>query len=343
MGLIWRSRAPLRLGFAGGGTDVPPYPEEHGGAVLNGAISRYACVSLEKTNGTTADIFSLDYDIHQSLDVAKEIVFDGQLDLVKGVIAFFRKNYGLDCGFKLSLRNDAPPGSGLGSSSSMGVALVQVLSDFCRVPLGLGEVAEIALRVERLDVGIAGGKQDQYAAAFGGINFLEFNGNRTIVNPLRIGRGTLNELESSIVLGYLGLTRQSSHVIEAQTENYRQGRDETVQALHRLKELAYACKNALLCGTLEEFGNLINEEWQQKRRLADSVSNERIDMIYEHACEAGAWGGKISGAGGGGFMFFVADPERRPAVLRSLEADSVSVMPWSFAEYGVEGWRAGHA
>jgi D-glycero-alpha-D-manno-heptose-7-phosphate kinase len=340
--MIWRSRAPLRLGFAGGGTDVAPYPEEHGGAVLNATIDRYAYVSLEETGGREAEVFSLDYDMHQSLDIGREVSFDGQLDLVKGAINCFRKDYGLNHGFRLSLRNDAPPGSGLGSSSSMAVALVQALADFCRVPLGLNETAELALRIERVDVGIAGGKQDQYAAAFGGVNFLEFEKDRTIVNPLRINRDTVNELESCMVLGYLGVTRQSGHVIEAQVDNYRQGRNGTVTALHRLKELAYSCKNALLCGTLEEFGQLVDEEWRQKRLLAAGISNEHIDAVYDHASEAGAWGGKISGAGGGGFMFFVADPERRPAVLRSLTADGVAVMPFSFTDHGVEGWRVGH-
>lgn len=164
--VIWRSRAPLRLGFAGGGgvggggTDVAPYPQEHGGAVLNGAISRYACVSLEESSGREAEIVSLDYGLHLSLSIEETMMLDGQLDLVKGVINRFCCAYGLEHGFRLTLRNDAPPGSGLGSSSSMAVALVQAFADWMRVPLGLTEVAELALSIEREDVGITGGKQD---------------------------------------------------------------------------------------------------------------------------------------------------------------------------------------
>jgi D-glycero-alpha-D-manno-heptose-7-phosphate kinase len=341
--VIWRSRAPLRLGFAGGGTDVAPYPEERGGAVLNAAISRYACVSLEESTGRDAEIVSLDYGLRLSVSIEDSIMLDGQLDLVKGVINRFRGTYGLDHGFRLTLRNDAPPGSGLGSSSSMAVALVQAFADWMRVPLGITEVAELALGIERDDVGIMGGKQDQYAAAYGGVNFLEFSGSRTVVNPLRVGRNAMNELESGIILGYLGLTRQSAQVIEAQMANYREGRAETIEALDHIKELAYACKNALLCGTLEEFGRLVHEEWQQKRRLASGITNEAIDRVYGHALDAGAWGGKISGAGGGGFMFFIVDPDRRPSVVRALQGDGVVSEPFSFTDHGVEGWRVTHA
>lgn len=340
--MIWRSRAPLRLGFAGGGTDVAPYPQERGGAVLNATISRYACVSLAESTGREAEIVSLDYGLHLSLNIEEAMMLDGQLDLVKGVINRFRCTYGLEHGFTLTLRNDAPPGSGLGSSSSMAVALVQAFADWMRVPLGLTEVAELALSIEREDVGITGGKQDQYAAAYGGVNFLEFPGDRTVVNPLRVGRSAMNELESGMVLGYLGLTRQSAHVIDAQTANYREGNADTIAALDRIKELAYDCKNALLCGTLEEFGRLVHEEWQQKRRLAAGITNEFIDRVYGHALEAGAWGGKISGAGGGGFMFFIVDPDRRPSVVRALEADGVATEQFSFTEHGVEGWRVTH-
>lgn len=336
--MIIRSRAPLRISFAGGGTDVPPYCDEKGGAVLSATINRYAFSSVETFQGEAFNIKSLDYDLTISFNISDPIVFNGQLDLAKGVVEYFRRKKGFGCGFNIYLHNDAPPGSGLGSSSALTVSLVQAFCEFFREPLDPYEIAETAFKIERQEVGIKGGKQDQFASAFGGFNFIEFRKDTTIVNPLRIKPEVVNELEYSLIFAYVGGTHFSGRIIEKQTENYIKRIKETVEALDSLKELAYQSKDALLLGKLKLFGELLDQAWHAKKKLTSEISSSSIDELYEEARKAGALGGKITGAGGGGFMFFFCDPRKRFSVQEALLKMGAEIAHFSFTERGVCSW-----
>lgn len=336
---IIRSRAPLRISFAGGGTDVSPYLEEKGGAVLNGTINRFAYATIVSKENKEVEIGSLDYDVTLKYTIDKEIAFDGQLDLLKGVINKFRSRYGLNNGFRIFVHSDAPPGSGLGSSSAIAVGVVTAFVKLMKLPLILYELAELAYEIERIDVGIRGGKQDQYASVFGGINFIEFNRDMTVVNPLRIEKSILNEMEYSLILGYIGSTRSSGKIIERQVKNYEEKQKDALSAMDNIKRIAFEMKNVLLKGDLHQFGKLLNEEWQEKKKMAEGISNEKIDLIYEEAIKAGAIGGKISGAGGGGFIFFYTEFDKKVNVTKKLKELGVQVLPFSFVEDGASAWE----
>jgi len=334
--MLVRARAPLRISFGGGGTDVSPYCDERGGAVLNTTINRYAYATLVP-GGDRLEIRSLDYDVGLSYSLDDEFVFDGQLDLAKGVLDHFRSSGDLSGGLTIYLHNDAPPGSGLGSSSAICVALIAALCEHLRHPLDSYAMAELAYRIEREDVGIKGGRQDQYAATFGGFNFIEYGEGKAIVNALRLRPNVLFELEYSLVFAYVGGQHFSSHIIDRQVENYLNG-GAAVVAMDRLKELAYEMKDALLRGQLQEFGTLMHEAWQAKKGMADGITTDRIDALYDAVRGAGALGGKISGAGGGGFMFFLCEPTRRFAVQEALRAHDAELVTFSFVHEGVQAW-----
>ena len=333
-----RARAPLRISFGGGGSDVSPYCDERGGAVRSATVNRYAYASL-KPGGDVIAVRSLDYDVSVTYDLTEDCVLDGQLDLAKAVINEFRREYGLKDGLQVYLHNDAPPGSGLGSSSGITIALITALAALLRVPLDTYALAELAYRIERVDAGIQGGRQDQYASAFGGFNFIEFEPHgATVVNPLRISRETLYELEYSLVFAHVGGSHVGAGIIDRQVANIRAGDAGAVAATDRIKELAGLMKRELLLGNLPELGRLLDEAWQAKRLMAEGISNERIDALYAAAREAGAWGGKISGAGGGGFMYFLVDPERRFAVQEAVAQHGGELVSLSFVSEGAISW-----
>jgi D-glycero-alpha-D-manno-heptose-7-phosphate kinase len=331
-----RARAPLRISFAGGGTDVPPFPAAEGGCVLSATIDRYAHGSLIPRADRRVTIESVDFKTTTEMTLDNEIVCDGSLDLIKAAIRRFGR-IGTD-GYDLVLRSNAPPGSGLGSSSTMMVALVGLLAAHYGHELGAYQVAQLAWAIEREDLGIAGGMQDQYAATFGGFNFIEF-GERIIVNPLRIRDETALELELSLLLCFTGITRDSSRVIEDQTRRATTGAEETLAGLRAQKDLAVAMKAALLTGELNEFGSLLGEAWTQKKRMSPFISNSRIDELYELARSKGALGGKITGAGGGGYILLYCDFARKHRVIEALEHAGASVAEFAFDSKGLTTWQ----
>ena len=338
--MIIRSRVPLRISFAGGGTDVSPYSEEYGGMVINATINKFATVTLiPLPNSRNISIKSIDYDISIQYDIDQFLAYDGQLDIIKGVINYMRRNYTIPTGFEIRIHNDAPPGSGLGSSSAVCVALIGAFKEWLNLPLTPYEIAELAYRIERIELSIRGGRQDQYAAAFGGFNFMEFYGNRTIVNPLKLRSTIINELNYSLILAYIGGSHNSSLILTKQIENVKKERSTTLTALHKLKELAVEMKNALVMGKLGKFGLYLDEAWRYKREMAEGITNEKIDMIYEKAKKAGALGGKISGAGGGGFMFFFADIDKRYEVMKALENAGADIINYTFTDEGLQTWK----
>lgn len=338
---IYRSKAPLRISFAGGGTDVSPYADERGGLALNATIDKYAYASLQVASDPTITIKSLDYHTIAKYDLDQPLVYDGQLDLVKAAIR--RLNGPIleraETGFELYLHTDAPPGSGLGSSSAVVVAIIGAFQQWLRLPLTAYEIAALAYQIERLDLGIRGGRQDQYAAAFGGFNLMEFYGDRVVVNSLRIPEDILNELHYSLMLFYTGGTRLSAQIIEKQTEGFVQRKEDVVMAMDELKRLATETKNALLQGRLEDFGVLLHEAWGNKKRMAASISNPLIDELYQEARRLGVLGGKISGAGGGGYMFLYCPYETQPAITERLEALGALRVDFSFEKNGLQTWE----
>jgi D-glycero-alpha-D-manno-heptose-7-phosphate kinase len=332
-----RTKAPLRISFAGGGTDVPPYPEREGGCVLNATIDKYAWGSLRPRDDGRIRIESVDLGISLDCPVKSELEFDGQLDLVKATIVRFEAHNSR--GFDVFLHSDAQPGSGLGSSSSLIVGLVGLVKEFKSLPLTEYEVAQLAYLIEREDLRIQGGHQDQYASSFGGFNFIEFYGDRVIVNPLRIHQDTVNELEHNLLLCYTGTTRRSDRIIEDQTQRFEEKQEDTLQALREQKQLATDMKNALLRRRLDDFGDLMHMAWESKKHLSPRISNSRIDDIYEAARKCGALGGKITGAGGGGYMLLYCEFEKKHKVAEALKELGAAPTKFAFESRGLQTWR----
>lgn len=334
----YRARAPLRLSFCGGGTDVSPYPEEHGGCVLSATINHYAYASLRPRRDSRLTLASLDYDVVAKYEHAKRVKFDGQLDLLKAAVKALKVKRGAD----LWTHSDAPPGSGLGASSTLMVALIAVLREWLKLDLSPYDLAELAYRIERQDLQLAGGRQDQYAAAFGGFNYIEFDAQGTVVTPLRLRRDTLEELEYRLLLCYMGQTRQSARIIERQTKGYTSGRSGTVEGLHALKAQTAEMKRALLLGHVDGFGELLHEAWVHKKKLAEGITTPHVDRMYEVARREGALGGKMTGAGGGGYFLFLTRFDRRHRVAAALEKLGGQVVPFQFESRGVRSWPVAH-
>jgi D-glycero-alpha-D-manno-heptose-7-phosphate kinase len=335
--MIIRSKAPLRISFAGGGTDVSPYMEERGGIVLSATIDKYAYGSLSLEQGSEITVESLDYDVVAKYHVDEEMVYDGEFDLVKAVLRSM--NGDRSQGLRFFLHSDAPPGSGLGSSSTMVVALIGLLKHWQRLPLTSYEIAELAYRVERLELGISGGMQDQYAAVFGGFNFIEFNPPAVIVNPLRVDPETLNELEYNLLLCYTGTTRLSANILATQIGAYERHDPGVMGAMDELKAITVELKNALLQNRLDDFGRLLHEAWVQKKRMAEQITNPGIDALYAAARKAGAIGGKILGAGGGGYLLLYCEFDRKHRIAHELERLGGQVVKFAFEGSGLQTWE----
>ena len=339
--MIIRSKAPLRLGLAGGGSDVSPYSDIYGGAILNATVNMYAYASIKPTSDGKIVINSLDKNKKLEFNSVEKIEIDGCLDLVKGIynriVSEFTKK---PLSFELTTSADAPPGSGLGTSSTLVVAILGAFTEWLQLPLGEYDLAKLAYEIERVDLGMAGGKQDQYAATFGGVNFMEFYENdKVIVNPLRVNESILNELAINLILYNTETSRLSSTIIEAQSKNVIEKNPEPIEAMHKLKEQAVMMKEAVLKGELDKIGDILNFGWQNKKKMAAGISNELIDNIYDTAVNNGATGGKISGAGGGGFMIFYCPNNTRFRVIEALKQFGGKPQRYEFTNKGLTTWR----
>ncbi len=339
--MIYRSKAPLRIGLAGGGTDVSPYSDEFGGAILNATLSLNAYASIEPMQEGGIVVEALDRKEKQRFEWANELPINGTLDLLKGVYNRIQKDYGItQKNFKLSTYVDAPAGSGLGTSSTLVVAILGAFVEMLNLPLGDYDIAHYAYEIERNDLQLAGGKQDQYAATFGGVNFMEFFGDRVIVNPLRIRQEYINELENNLILYFTATSRESATIIKEQQKNVTQKKESSIEAMHQLKEQAKMMKEALLRGKLNEIGHILDFGFEQKRKMAHNISNEAIENIYDAAKKSGATGGKISGAGGGGFMIFYCPGNTRYQVMETLNNFGGTIKPYQFTQYGLTSWTS---
>lgn len=336
-----RSKAPLRLGIAGGGTDVSPYSDTYGGLVLNATINLYAHCTIEETNDGMITIDSFDTDTHESYPSAPQLAIDGKAILIKGVYNRIVKDFQLSpLSFHITTHNDAEIGSGLGTSSTMVVCILKAFAEWQGLPLGDYELAKLAVVIEREDLQLSGGKQDQFAAAFGGFNYMEFMANDTvIVNPLRIKRWIINELEASLILFFTGRSRVSANIIDEQKKNAQQGNEQAIEAMHQVKQTAINAKLALFKGDIDALAAILRTSWENKKKMASKISNPSIQQAIDVAMNAGALAGKVSGAGGGGCIFFIVPPTRKKAVERALAQTQGTVLHFSFCSKGAQSWK----
>jgi D-glycero-alpha-D-manno-heptose-7-phosphate kinase len=338
--MIIRSKAPLRLGLAGGGTDVAPYSDLYGGAILNATISMYAYATIRPLNNKKIVLHSLDKNERFEFSSAKYLEINGQFNLAKGIYNRIIKDFiKKPLAFELTTFVDAPAGSGLGTSSTLVVAILGAFVEWLQIPLGEYDLAHLAYEIERIDLKMAGGKQDQYAATFGGVNFMEFSkDDKVIVNPLRIKPVYLNELAFNLVLYNTETSRLSSKIIESQTKNVLEKNKVTIEATHKLKQQAVMMKEAIQKGELYKIGEILDYGWQNKKLMASDITNPWIDELYYTAMNNGATGGKISGAGGGGFMIFYCPDNSRIKVIESLKKFGGEPKRYEFTTQGLTTW-----
>jgi len=331
------AKAPLRVSFAGGGSDVPPFPATEGGAVLSATIDRYAFGSLSPRDDSQICIESVDFGLSLDFGIKEPVVFDGKLDLAKAAIRGLGDS--AEQGYDLFLHSNAPPGSGLGSSSTMTVAMVGLLVERAGLRLTDYDLAHLAYKIEREDLGIKGGLQDHYAAVFGGFNYLEFYGDHVVVNPLRVKQDTINELEHNLLLCYTGVTRESRQIIGDQTSRLIAREADTVDAIRMQKQLAGHMKRALLRNELTKFGELLGDAWEHKKRMSPKITTPLIEEAYSVARREGAIGGKITGAGGGGYLLLYCDFRRKHRVAEALIGLGSTVTEFTFEPRGLMTWR----
>jgi len=340
--MIIRARAPLRLGLAGGGTDVSPYCNLYGGLVLNATIDKYAYTTIEPSSSGRVRFVAADRQQQWEGEALSRLELDGTLDLHKGVYNRIIRdfNQGEPLSMTMTTHSDAPPGSGLGSSSTLVVSTIKAFVEWLNLPLGEYDIARLAYEVERIDVALSGGRQDQYAATFGGFNFMEFHADdRVVVNPLRVKNWILSELEASLLLYFGGVSRHSAEIIDEQAKNVTQKDTAAIEATHALKDEAVAMKESLLRGDFNALVKSMEAGWQAKKRMARCISNPQIEETYELEKRYGAMTGKISGAGGGGFMMLLVDPARRMDVIRALNQTPGQIYTCHFTKYGTQGWK----
>ncbi len=338
--MIIRSKAPLRVSLGGGGTDLEAYTNRYGGAILNATISLYAYATIQPRHDGKISIYSVDRDERFETEAVEELPVENDgLILHKGIYnRVVREFTGAPRAFDLTTYVDAPPGSGLGSSSTLVVAILGAFTEWLKLPLGEYDIAQLAYEIERIDLKMPGGKQDQYAATFGGVNFMEFHKDKVIVNPLRVSTVYLNELSYNMVLYNTEVSRLTTRIIETQTRNVIENNTKSIEAMHRIKEQAIMMKEAILKGEFDDIGKILDYGWQSKKLMAEGITNPYLDDIYETALRSGATGGKISGAGGGGFMFFYCPDNTRASVIKALKKFGGEVKRYDYTTIGLTTW-----
>jgi D-glycero-alpha-D-manno-heptose-7-phosphate kinase len=332
--MIIKSRAPIRIDFAGGWTDVPPFSQREGGAVVNASINRYTYATLVTRNDESIHIISADFDTFLEVENFRKLEYDGNLDLIKAAI----KVLGIETGMDLYVRCDAPPGSGTGSSASISVALIGLLNSLQREKLSPHEIAKLARQLELQELKIAGGKQDQYAAALGGINYMEFEDPAVSNSRLKIPTSVINELEKQLILCYTGKSRLSGDIIKTVMGAYERGEEKTTNALRNIKNITIEMKSALICSDMNRFAQLLRDHWENQKLLDASVTNPQIDQLFEVAYANGALGGKALGAGGGGCLLFYCEPNKEHIARKALLAENVQMIDFNFEHSGLQTW-----
>ncbi len=325
------ARAPVRISFAGGGTDLPAYYQMYGGCVISTSIDKYFYVFLQPSPDPTLQITSSDYQtFYRQEDAPPEFLVEGDLSLPRAILDHFQ----ITRGVSMFLASEIPPGTGLGSSSTVTVALVKAITTAKGQKVSAYEIAELASYIEIEKMGMPIGKQDQYAAAFGGLNRIEFERERVTVIPLKLAAKTLARLESHLMLFFTGSTRAASTILHQQKASSEKQDPNVMKALHAVKAMTNDVQRALERDDVDALGDILHESWERKKRFASSVSNARLDELYALARAHGARGGKIAGAGGGGFMMLHCAPDAQAAVTRALEARGLKRMTFHFENGG---------
>lgn len=328
-----RARAPLRISFCGGGTDVEPYASERGGLVLNTTIDKYAYCTVAPNGSGRLTINSLDYGTFEAPLDGGPLKYDGNLDLIKAVNNYFS----ITDGYDVFIHSDAPPGSGLGGSSTVIVAILGAVTEWLGIKMNDRRLAELAFKLERKELGLKGGKQDQYAASYGGFNLMEFGRSGVKVRKVLLKESTVNELQYCSLLCYTGRSRESANIIGSQTSRYNEGSN--TDAFDAVKRLASEARNCLMRSDISEFGRVLNEAWEHKKRFSPDVTNAVLDNYHRTAMENGAFGGKVSGAGGGGFMYFVCEYDKKHKVAKELTKAGATITDFMFERSGLRTWR----
>ncbi len=339
--MIARSKAPLRLGLAGGGTDVSPYSDTFGGCVLNASIDMYAHSTIEPLGDDAVEFVAKDLQQSFRCSSRAPLALEGQLLLHKAIHRRVVTDFlgGQPLPVRVTTYSDAPPGSGLGTSSTMVVSILAAYQEYLNLPLGDYDLARLAFDIERRDCRLSGGKQDQYAATFGGFNFMEFGqGERVVINPLRIREPIVNELHARLLLYYTGQSRESAKIIDDQIRSVTGGDEKSVDSMHEVKRIAFEMKERLLKNDLDGVTRLFRESWDAKKRMASSISNAHIDHAADLAMSAGAQAVKVSGAGGGGFMMIFVNPAAKLEVQRAMSGTDGHFVRFNFSQHGVQAW-----
>ena len=326
------ARAPLRISFAGGGTDLEAYYARHGGVVVSATINKYFYVFLSRTSDDAVQITSSDFRMFERREAGEGLRSDGDLGYLKAIL----QEFGVRQGLALFTACEVPPGTGLGSSSTVAVALVKALATLRQRRATKQEIAELASYIEIVKLGRPIGLQDQFAASFGGLNCIHFESTGATVTPLRLSQELRSRLESNILLFYTGVSRNAATILTEQRQASLNDDPRVIESLHGIKQDALGVRQALEDGRLRRVGEILHESWQRKKQLARGVSNERIDRLYQLALEHGAVGGKLAGAGGGGFLLLYCEPEQQPAVTRVLEAEGLGRLGFHFDDGGAQ-------
>lgn len=324
------ARAPVRISFAGGGTDLEAYYSRYGGMVISTTIDKYFYVFLKPNVNGAIQLSSSDYGTFYRQGVEDDLLWDGDLALPRAILHHF----GVRDGISIFLASEIPPGTGLGSSSAVAVAVIKAISTVSGARLSRTDVAELACAIEIKKLGMPIGKQDQYASAFGGLNVMWFRESGVEVQPLNVSEETVRKLQRNMMLFFTGSSRNSATILHQQTKSSKERNPNVLKALHAVKDIALRVHDCLIRGDLEQFGELLHESWEQKKRFAPGVSNELIDECIESGRAHGAIGGKITGAGGGGFLMLYCEEEHQPDVRRVLEAKGLKEMDFNFDTEG---------
>jgi D-glycero-alpha-D-manno-heptose-7-phosphate kinase len=324
------ARAPLRISLAGGGTDLPAYYQEYGGMVVSAAIDKYFYVFISPNGNGSLQVSSANYQTFIRHSRELPIPMDGELRHARAIL----NEFGIQSGYSLFLASEVPPGTGLGSSSAAAVALLKAISTLKGAMPSKSELAELACRMEQGLLGMPIGKQDQYASAFGGINAITFSSHRVDVEPLVLSPKVRDELQRSVMLFLTTLSHDSSQILQEQGANMERADPTVVESLHAIRASAEEVREVLERGELHRLGPILHATWEYKKRLANGITTREIDHAYERALEAGASGGKIVGAGGGGFLLLYCDPARQRAVSEGLEQLGLVRLDFHFDQVG---------
>jgi D-glycero-alpha-D-manno-heptose-7-phosphate kinase len=328
-----RSRAPVRISFGGGGSDLTHFFEDNNGAVINTAISIYSHATMKKRSDSKINIFSSDLDkVFRASSLESAISKKSDFGLFQAIIKTIKPEYGFD----LYVNSDFPIGSGLGGSASVAAAVLGCFNMYRQDRWNQHELAELAFQSERIYLNIAGGWQDQYATVFGGFNFIEFNKKQNIVSPIRVNKNDLLELEESLILCDTGISHQSGNIHDDQKEKMKS--NEIQDLVKKNVELTYEIRNNLFRGRLNEIGKSLDKAWGLKKNFGNMISNDHIDKIYSGALKNGATGGKLLGAGGGGYFVFHTSTFRKQKLVKYLTQNNLKIHPFKFDNHGLQSW-----